>query len=172
LQLWEKMGRNGENWGIRTSPLSMSLSTKTFYTGTHNRNLDDKGRITIPSEWRAAHNELERFLAIPMEGGYVSVLPPGEVQKLHDKIAAVPMADTEAQEELNDFFSKAQDFTFDKQGRIALSALLTRHAGISKDAVLVGALTKFSIHSGERWALAAQKKAAAGSTGFLRRYQI
>jgi len=84
----------------------------------------------------------------------------------------VPLSDTQAQAEIAAFFAVAQAFTFDKQGRIALSAALLKHAGIGKEAVLAGALSKFSIFSPERWSTVEQRSSPASQADFLRRYQI
>lgn len=162
------MGRIGAD----VHALKMPLPSRILYTGTFRHNLDDKGRLTIPSAWRSAHGEEDQFLATPNPDGYVSVLPPAEVSKLYDKIAQVPMADADAQAEIAAFFALAQAFTFDKQGRVALSDALLEHAKISKEAVLGGSLTKFNIYSPERWALVEQRPGAGSAAGFLRRYQI
>jgi len=150
----------------------MSPTGRILYTGTFRHNLDDKRRLTIPSAWRSAHEDNDQFLATPNPDGYVSVLPPAEVAKLFDKVAAVPMADAEAQAEIAAFFAIAQSFTFDKQGRIALSDALLKHARIDKEAVLGGSLTKFNIYSPDRWSLVEQRPGASNPAGFLRRYQI
>lgn len=165
------MGHIGAFWGTSAQP-TMTLPSRILYTGSHRHNLDDKGRLTIPSSWRSAHSENDEFLATPNPDGYITVLPPLEVTKLVDKVAAVPLSDAEAQADIAAFFALSLNFVFDKQGRCALSEALRRHAGITKEAVLVGSLTKFNIYSSERWALLEQKQAASGSSGFLRRYQI
>jgi MraZ protein len=145
---------------------------KPFYTGSFRHNLDDKNRLTIPSAWRSAHGEADTFLATPNPAGYISVLPPAEVEKLYEKIAAVPMSETGAQEEIAAFFAATQAFTFDKQGRVPLSDTLLAHAGIAKDAVLSGGLTKFNIYSPERWAAIQQKSSPATQSDFMRRFGI
>jgi MraZ protein len=124
---------------------------RKFYTGLHRHTLDEKGRLTIPSSWRAAHAETDRFLATPHPDGYIAILPPGEVDKLHEKISAMKMSNAKAQSFAARFFSQTQDFSFDKAGRVILSDELRKHAGIDKDAVLVGTLTKFHIYSPARW---------------------
>ena len=48
--------------------------------------------------------------------------------------------------------SRAHGTPCDSQGRIALTEGLLRHAGIEKEAVLVGVLTRFEIWSPNRWA--------------------
>ena len=129
----------------------MASDGKAFYTGLFRHTLDDKGRLTIPSAWRHAHAAEDTFLATPHPDGYIAVLPPKEVEVLHAKISALKMSDAKAQAFAARFFSQTQDFSFDKAGRIGLSTDLLKHAGIAKDAVLVGTLTKFNIYNPDRW---------------------
>ena len=158
--------------GHLVAPFRMSLTGKTLYTGNFRHTLDDKNRLTIPSVWRAAHAETDQFLAAPNPDGYISVLPPAAVAALYDKVAAVPLSDAAAQAEIAAFFSVAQAFNFDKQGRIALNAALLAHAGIAKDAVLNGSFTKFNIYNPDRWSAVEQRTSPASQADFLRRYQI
>lgn len=129
----------------------MAQAGRASYTGLFRHTLDDKGRVTIPSAWRHAHAEADTFLATPHPDGYVAVLPPEEVDKLHAKISAMKLSDAAAQAFAARFFSQTQSFSFDKAGRVGLSAELLKHAGIEKDAVLVGTLTKFNLYSPARW---------------------
>ncbi len=129
----------------------MAPSGKTFYTGLFRHSLDDKNRLTIPSLWRFAHEESDTFLATPHPDGYVAVLPPAEVEKLYEKVAQKALTDRDAQDALARFFAQTLSFSFDKQGRFGVSADLLAHADITKDAVLVGSLSKFSIYSPGRY---------------------
>ena len=63
-------------------------------------------------------------------------------------------------------------FTFDKQGRISLTDELRRHAGIDKDAVLVGSLNKFSIYSPSRWEKVEQRTSGENFGDLMRRIGI
>ena len=139
---------------------SMAHPGKAFFTGLYRHTLDEKGRVTIPSPWRAAHEEEDVFLATPHPDGYVAVLPPSEVEKLHAKIALLALSDGAGQDFASRFFAQTQSFSFDKQGRVGLTADLLEHAGIAKDAVLVGSLTKFNMYSPTRW-----KKVEARTSG-------
>lgn len=141
----------------------MSTLGKPFYTGSFRHTLDDKNRLTIPSAWRSAHAEGDTFLVVPLDG-YLSVLPPAEAQKLYDRVAQQALSDSEAQEAAADFFSKTLAFSFDKAGRVMLTPELLAHAGVAKDAVLVGSMNKFNLYSPAHWervqaATAAQKPA-------------
>lgn len=160
------------HFGAPAQCFPMSTSAKAFYTGLFRHTLDDKNRVTIPSAWRAAHVEGETFLATPHPDGYVAVLPPAEVEKLHAKIAQMALSDGAAQDFAARFFAQTQALAFDKQGRIMLNADLLAHAGIGKDAVLVGSLTKFNLYSPERWAKVEQRTAGENFGDLMRRIGI
>jgi len=129
----------------------MAQTGKAFYTGLFRHTLDDKFRLTIPSAWRYAHEEADAFLATPHPDGYIAVLPPAEVEKLHAKIAQVALSDGAGQDFAAKFFAQTQSFSFDKAGRVGLEDALLEHAGIEREAVLVGSLTKFNIYAPARW---------------------
>lgn len=146
----------------------MATDGKVHFTGQFRHALDDKGRLTIPSAWRHGHAEDATFLATPHPDGYIAVLPPPQVEVLYAKIAAQKLSDAKAQAFAARFFSQTQSFSFDKAGRIALSADLLKHAGIERDAVLAGALTKFNIYNPARWEQEVAKS-EGGSFGDLMR---
>jgi MraZ protein len=143
--------------------------SKPIYVGSFRHVLDAKNRLTIPSRWRFAGDEAgEVYLALPNPGGYVSVLPPSEVEKLYQKVSEKALSDTEAQEFLNRFFAQAHSFGCDKQGRVNLTDELLKHAGVDRDAVLVGTMNKFNIWSPERLAQM-QTRASGENPGDLMR---
>ena len=150
----------------------MAQPGKAFYTGLFRHTLDDKGRVTIPSAWRSAHGESDSFLATPHPDGYIAVLPPAEVQKLHAKIAQMALSDGSGQDFAARFFAQTQSFSFDKQGRVGLDASLLAHAGIGKDAVLVGSLTKFNLYSPSRWEKVESRTSGENFGDIMRRLGI
>lgn len=150
----------------------MAQSGKAFYTGLFRHSLDDKGRLTIPSAWRYAHAEEDTFLATPHPDGYIAVLPPSEVEKLHAKFSDMKLSDAAAQAFAARFFSQTQGISFDKAGRIGLAGTLLAHAGIDKDAVLAGSLTKFNIYSPARWQQEETRTAGENFGDLMRRLDI
>jgi MraZ protein len=150
----------------------MAQAGTAIYTGLFRHTLDDKGRLTIPSAWRYAHEEADTFLATPHPDGYLAVLPPTEVEKLHEKISTMKLGDAAAQAFTARFFSQTQSFSFDKSGRVGLTADLLSHAGIGKDAVLAGSLTKFNIYSPARWAQEEARTAGENFGDLMRRLDI
>lgn len=145
---------------------------KASYTGLFRHTLDDKGRLTIPSAWRYTHEEQDTFLATPHPDGYIAVLPPTEVEKLHAKFSELKLSDAAAQAFAARFFSQTQSFSFDKAGRIGLGAEILGHAKIQKDAVLVGSLTKFNIYSPARWQQEEARTAGENFGDLMRRLDI
>jgi len=150
----------------------MSQSGKPVYTGLYRHTLDDKDRLTIPSDWRAAHAPDDTFLATPHPDGYIAVLPPEEVEKLRAKISAMKLSDAGAQAFAARFSSQTQSFSFDKSGRAGLTTELLRHAGIEKDAVLVGSFVKFNIYNPARWEQEEARTAGENFGDMMRRLDI
>lgn len=150
----------------------MPQAGRPSYTGLFRHSLDDKDRLTIPSAWRYAHAEEDTFLATPHPDGYIAVLPPAEVEKLHTKISEMKLSDAAAQAFTARFFSQTQSFSFDKSGRVGLNTDLLKHAGIEKNAVLVGSLTKFNIYSPARWQQEEARTAGENFGDLMRKLDI
>lgn len=117
--------------------------------------VDAKGRVSLPSDYRAIVKELSTEIVC-----YRSLSAPcieGCLEDTLDKLA------TEI-ENSTDFFSETQDnltnlifgdakrFPFDSTGRIVLTEKLLQHAGITDSAVFVGKGRKFQIWNPENWA--------------------
>ncbi len=121
-----------------------------IFVGVFRHNVDDKGRLTIPSQWRPpVDSEANAFLALPSLEGYVNVYPPKMIAQLEERISQISMGDTEGQAAVEMLMSMAHSFSCDKQGRINLNAALIAHARIQKSTVLLGKLSSFSIYSDE-----------------------
>jgi MraZ protein len=129
----------------------MTAFSTPIYVGSHRHNLDGKNRLTMPSKWRFAGDEADVYLAVPHPDGYISVLPPEETKRLHEKMKEVKMSDRSGQDFVNRFFSDAHAFGCDKQGRFTLTPGLWNHAAIGKEVVLVGNMIRFAIWNPQKW---------------------
>jgi len=128
----------------------MAALNKGIFVGVFRHNLDDKGRLTIPSQWRPkTDSDANAFLALPSLDGYVTVYPPKMIAQLEERISQISMGDTAGQAAVETLMSMAHSFSCDKQGRINLNDALIAHAKIKKSAVLLGKLSTFSIYSDE-----------------------
>jgi MraZ protein len=82
------------------------------------------------------------------------------------------LSDGAAQDFAARFFAQTQSFAFDKQGRVGLNADLLRQAGIGKEAVLVGSLTKFNLYAPARWEKVEARTAGDNFGDVMRRLGI
>lgn len=130
----------------------MVFSEQATYVGEFRHNLDAKGRLTIPSKWRFQGDEADVYLALPNPSGFISVYPPSRIRLLEEKIRNISLSDMEGQAVVTAFMSMAHRFGCDRAGRINLNDKLIAHAGIEKEAVLLGALSSFNIYSPETYA--------------------
>ena len=126
-----------------------------LFMDTITNKVDAKGRVSLPSDYRAIVKELSTEIVC-----YRSLSAPcieGCLEDTLDKLA------TEI-ENSTDFFSETQDnltnlifgdakrFPIDSTGRIVLTEKLLQHAGITDTAVFVGKGRKFQIWNPENWA--------------------
>jgi MraZ protein len=118
---------------------------KSVFVGEFLHQLDAKNRLCIPSKWRFSGDQEDVYLALPNPLGCITIYPPKMIERLEEKVSAVSLGDARGQKVLARLFSQADTFGCDKQGRIILSEKLIRHAGISKNALLVGSYATFNI---------------------------
>ena len=121
------------------------------YLSTFRHSLDARNRVTVPSQWRVEGDEGNYYMAWPHPDGYISFFTPEMQQELHAKVRSIAQSDTEGQQMLRELFGSSCMVGCDKQGRIVLPVEMLVHAGIQKDAVLVGVGTNFQMWAAERY---------------------
>ena len=127
-----------------------------MFLGEYQHSLDAKGRIILPSRFRA---RLDAGLVITRGlDGCLWVMPQQEWNGLAERIAATSIADPRARNFARFVFSGASQGQPDRQGRIAVPETLRRHAGLDREVVVMGAGDRVEIWSPERWE---QKRADA-----------
>ena len=132
----------------------MSITKTGRFVGKFRHNLDEKGRLTMPSAWRPNLTSCDNaFLALPISDGSIAIYPPKMAAKLEEAIALVPLEDHEGQMAVTDLLDAAQDLSCDKHGRIKLNEDLIEGASLKKGAVLLGKVATFSIYSEELYEL-------------------
>ncbi|MGB0334701.1 MAG: division/cell wall cluster transcriptional repressor MraZ [Opitutales bacterium] len=126
----------------------MSGVNRGQFVGEYRHSMDDKGRLTIPSQWRPGIDSDENnFLALPsLTEKSVTVYPPKMIEQLNERLSQVSMGDRQGQRAIRRLMSKAHAFKCDKQGRIHLNEKLIEHAGLKKSVVLLGEASKFMIY--------------------------
>lgn len=117
--------------------------------GEFHHNIDDKGRIIIPSRFREELGDsiivtrgLEDCLFIYSEN---------EWSKVVSKLKTLPFTKKDARSFTRMFLSGATNAEFDKQGRIKIAIPLLEYASLQKECVIIGVNDRLEIWSKEKW---------------------
>jgi MraZ protein len=121
-----------------------------MFLGQFYHNLDDKGRLTVPSRFR---EELATGCAYVMQGfeKNLMVLPEGTFSVVSHRIQKLSMTDPTARMLRRLLFSTADRVEMDKSGRILLPQFLRQSASLDTGVVVVGSGDFFEIWGPEEW---------------------
>ena len=125
-----------------------------YYNSLYRHGVDDKRRLQIPAKWRSASEEAFTVILWPngaRRDAYLLVLPPEPMQALIAKLKSMPYSDPTAESLRRLLGKKSDQVSVDKSGRICLPEMITKAAGIEKEAVLVGSWDRFEIWNPERY---------------------
>lgn len=117
--------------------------------GEYRHNLDEKGRLIIPSKIR---EELGNNIIITK--GFENCLviySEKEWVKEVSKLKSLPFTKKDARSFTRIFLSGATNEEFDKQGRIKIASPLIEYAGLTKECIIIGVNDKLEIWSKEKW---------------------
>lgn len=125
-----------------------------MFLGRFSHNLDDKGRLAIPSRFR---DEFGSDVVITRGiDRCLSLYAMQTFQPLAEKVSSLPISDPDARTFRRMVFAEAASAEFDKQGRILIPPELRQYAGLDREAVVVGMHTYVEIWSPEAWESQAQ----------------
>ena len=117
--------------------------------GEFHHNIDEKGRLIIPSKLREELGEniivtrgLEDCLFIYSEKEWSLIV---------SKLKTLPFTKTDARKFTRMFLSGATVTEFDKQGRIKIAQPLIDYASLTKECVIIGVNDRLEIWSKEKW---------------------
>jgi MraZ protein len=119
------------------------------FTGEYRHSVDDKGRIAVPSKFRAqleggadVSRWLDECLAIHTRAGW---------DELAARVATLPITDASARLFSRFIFAGAVEATLDGQGRILVPGYLREMAALEGEAVVVGSRDHAEIWAPARW---------------------
>jgi MraZ protein len=119
------------------------------FTGEYRHSVDDKGRLAVPSRFRAQLDAglvvsrwLDSCLAVHTKTGW---------DALADKVATLPITDEGARRFSRFIFAGAAEATLDGQGRVLIPAYLREMAGLGSEAVVVGSRDHAEIWAPATW---------------------
>ncbi|SHJ59788.1 MraZ protein [Clostridium amylolyticum] len=120
-----------------------------MFIGEYSHSLDNKNRMIIPAKLR---EELGgKFIITKGLDGCLYAYPIEEWKILEEKLKSLPLTNKDARAFVRFFFSGASEIEVDKQGRGLIPQNLLEYAGISKEIISIGVLTKVEIWSKEKW---------------------
>ena len=133
---------------IPTTVYRQSDSSPMFI-GEYNHTIDDKGRLAIPMKFRG---DLARG-AVVTPGLHPSLFlfPKEEWDKLAEKLAGLPLGQSNSRAFARLMLAGAMDAELDKQGRVILPEYLRQYAGINKQAVVAGLYNRLEIWDLKKW---------------------
>lgn len=117
--------------------------------GEFHHNIDEKGRLIIPSKLRddlgqnvVVTRGIEDCLFIYSEEEWSSIV---------SKLKTLPFTKKDARSFTRLFLSGATVCEFDKQGRIKITSPLIEYADLIKECVIIGVNDRLEIWSKDRW---------------------
>lgn len=120
-----------------------------MFLGTHTPKLDDKGRLTLPAKFRDA---LAGGLMVTKGQDHcLYVFPRAEFEQMARKVAEAPFTNEAVRAYQRYFFAGTDEQRPDGQGRIAIAPELRRYAGLTKECVVIGAITRLEIWDAQAW---------------------
>lgn len=176
---WEWGGRKGfKDWGassknllkltlfhppsssrsgvLRSHPLFRKRAEiNVMFIGEYSHSIDDKGRLAIPAKFRA----LLKKGAVVTRGldQCLFLYPIAEWKKLAEKLAALPLSQSNTRAFARLMLAGAMDVEIDPQGRIVLPEYLRAYAIVRKKVVLAGLYNRLEIWDDDLWTAYKQK---------------
>jgi len=124
------------------------------FRGVNAINLDQKGRMALPTRYRESVHERcegQMIATIDTEDRCLLLYPLPEWLEIERKVEALPSFNKAARRVQRLLIGHATDVEMDKSGRIVLPPVLRQYAGLDKEIMLVGQGKKFEIWSENHW---------------------
>jgi protein mraZ len=107
-----------------------------MFIGEFHHNIDDKGRIAIPSKYREILGD--NFVITRGIEHCIYVYPNDTFNHIVTKLESLPFTKKDARAFTRFFMSGATAIELDKQGRVNVPSPLISYANLSKKCVIVG----------------------------------
>ncbi len=123
---------------------------RPLFTGLVEHSLDDKGRLVVPSRFRAQLGS-SFFLTILQPDGCLELCPAVEMLDVRGRIEAATKRDENFRTVRRHLFSNTDEVSCDEQGRIMIPPALRVWADLQKQVVSIGAMSRVEVWAKERY---------------------
>jgi MraZ protein len=122
------------------------------FKGTYRHRIDGKGRLPVPAPFRRtlAAQGVDRVVVTVLDQ-CLAAYAPADWARLETQLAALPAFNRQVKALTRLLASRAADCDLDVQGRILLPPTLRESAALAREAVVIGALSRFEIWAPESW---------------------
>ena len=136
----------------KTTSEGSGLAGLGVFVHTYKHSFDEKGRLTIPSEWREVVGIPKCVIVLPgITEPCLTVYPARDIARRTEKIRSLSISDARGRHFARTLGAMSDLVPWDAQGRIRIHEDLMKLVGPGKDVVLVGAFESFEIWSPEKW---------------------
>ncbi len=118
------------------------------FVGRYEHNLDDKGRLILPSAFRA--KLADGAFVTPLDH-CLAILPTEEFDRMADRLEEQVSLGEVHPDAVRAFASEAAEVKPDSQGRIRLLAHLREEVGLDRLVIVTGALRRIEVWDPARW---------------------
>src|SRR3989339_1579608 len=120
-----------------------------MFIGEYSHNIDDKGRLALPVKFR---HDLDGGAVITRGlDNCLFLYTKREWEKLAEKLAALPLSQSNSRAFARLMLAGAMDVDMDSQGRVLLPEYLREYAGLKKETVVVGLFNRLEIWDRTVW---------------------
>jgi MraZ protein len=130
-------------------------------TGTYQRSLDEKLRVTMPKPLRDALGRPGLLLYVtPGTDGSLAIYTEEALNELAGRLAQASPAARDVQAFRRMFYARAQAVELDRQGRLRIPPELAQWGMLDKDVVLIGAGGHLELWDCGQWEAYSEEKQA------------
>jgi MraZ protein len=116
----------------------------TGFLGRYEYQLDSKGRVSLPAEYRH-RAQGTRFVLLQWERTHLTLFPEDVWDDVKERLLELRRSRADLSRMLRDVTSRATEVEPDKQGRILIPGWLKERAGLDGPVLLVGAMDRIEI---------------------------
>jgi MraZ protein len=123
-----------------------------MFMGNYTHSIDEKGRVAIPSEWRGSGEVTnEKWVVTQGFDNCLLLYTDFEWQNFLEKVKQLPYAHQKNRIIMRKTVAPARYVNTDKQGRVLIPQNLREYAGIEKEVILAGMITRIEVWNKIKW---------------------